>query len=480
MPDMNSEEFDDLFRRAAEQYPLRTDSADWSKVARALDEESDDRAVPYVSSANRERKKLLWLLLLLIPIGLIAYQNWKPHGFINSGKDSRSGALSHDKSAQSVASNTDSKPAHVSPAIVGGSSSPAHVEASPNSASSSASLDKKGIQRTKKNRDRLTGSSSINFATKKSEIGSDNKISGLQQNTAGQSIASAFSVGHIGNKKHSNVERSISGDLPKSIEFARENRDAGIKVENSIDRIYNINAVPQLAGTGPGVIPGFDLASDPLQSIAANQPPSSQPHDKKPNHHAYLYGGVVVAPDLSTIKFQSLRGSGYSAGLLLGVQLSRRVAIETGAYFDSKKYYTAGEYFSSKNVEFLNYVDLLDVTGSCQMIEVPVNLKYNFITGKKTNWYATTGLSTYFMFKESYDYSYIYNGYAREKSASYSKGSQNWFSIVNFSIGYEHQLGRIGNLRIEPYLRIPMSGMGTGSLPIMSSGLNIGITRRIN
>jgi hypothetical protein len=53
------------------------------------------------------------------------------------------------------------------------------------------------------------------------------------------------------------------------------------------------------------------------------------------------------------------------------------------------------------------------------------------------------------------------------------------FSIVDLSIGYEQKLGKIGNLRIEPYLRIPLSGIGTGDLSILSAGLNLGITRRI-
>jgi len=32
---------------------------------------------------------------------------------------------------------------------------------------------------------------------------------------------------------------------------------------------------------------------------------------------------------------------------------------------------------------------------------------------------------------------------------------------------------------VEPYLRLPLAGIGTGKLPIMSAGINIGITRRL-
>jgi hypothetical protein len=33
----NNGDMDDLFRRASERYPLRTDSADWDRLASALD-----------------------------------------------------------------------------------------------------------------------------------------------------------------------------------------------------------------------------------------------------------------------------------------------------------------------------------------------------------------------------------------------------------------------------------------------------------
>jgi hypothetical protein len=59
------------------------------------------------------------------------------------------------------------------------------------------------------------------------------------------------------------------------------------------------------------------------------------------------------------------------------------------------------------------------------------------------------------------------------------KPSQYFFSVVNVSAGFEQRIGKIGSLRLEPYIRLPLSDIGTGRLPIMSAGLNIGITRRL-
>jgi hypothetical protein len=115
------------------------------------------------------------------------------------------------------------------------------------------------------------------------------------------------------------------------------------------------------------------------------------------------------------------------------------------------------------------------------MWEIPLNIRYNFGQGEKSKWFATAGFSNYLMTKESYQYQIenTSSGARYSYSREYPANSHYLFSIVNLSIGYEQKIGKVGNLRIEPYLRAPLSGIGTGSLPIMSAGLNIGITRSI-
>src|SRR5579871_4290972 len=86
MPDINENNIDDLFRRAAEQYPLRTDSADWNTIARALDEDDDDPAAGYLPDSKHRFRKL-WLLLLLIPIAAIGYYVLRPVAGSTAGKN---------------------------------------------------------------------------------------------------------------------------------------------------------------------------------------------------------------------------------------------------------------------------------------------------------------------------------------------------------------------------------------------------------
>jgi hypothetical protein len=92
---------------------------------------------------------------------------------------------------------------------------------------------------------------------------------------------------------------------------------------------------------------------------------------------------------------------------------------------------------------------------------------------------VNAGISSYIMSKESYDYKYEMYNTISTKNWSYDNATRNWFSIIHAGVGYEHRVGAIGTLRVEPYLMIPAGGVGIGNLPLTSVGLNIGITRPI-
>src|SRR5579863_9887296 len=69
----NNGDMDDLFRRASERYPLRTDSADWDKLATALD---GGPAAPSDEKEKRRRRGIFWWFLL-IPLAGIGYWTWQ-------------------------------------------------------------------------------------------------------------------------------------------------------------------------------------------------------------------------------------------------------------------------------------------------------------------------------------------------------------------------------------------------------------------
>lgn len=98
-----------------------------------------------------------------------------------------------------------------------------------------------------------------------------------------------------------------------------------------------------------------------------------------------LYAGIIITPDISTIKLQSVKNIGVSFGLLLGYEISKKVSVESGISWDKKFYYSDGKYFNTKKIYIPEHAYIVDVQGLCRMIELPVTLKYSFRQTGKTN-----------------------------------------------------------------------------------------------
>jgi hypothetical protein len=462
MPDLTENNMDDLFRRAAEQYPLRTDSADWSKVAQALDEDDDIGAAYFPETKTGYRK---WLLLLLLPLAAIGYFTLRPHTSSNAmNKNVASAEAPTNTKKATTDSDTDTKKSKDNSIDLNKNDDKSKMSTNPvekNAGNIPNDVDQKSTGKTVAEKNATQISSSL------------------------QKSAAGFIASNRLRKNISGKRTQIDNDVAFANEWTKKyttKTNDGINAFDNGQENMLTNEAPDLniqKGTLIAITPAKPVINlkDPVQksSVPLNKKPEAKKNSGKTR---FFYVGALVAPDLSMIKFQSVNGAGYTAGILLGYKFSSKFAIESGAYLESKKYYTKGEYFSTKNVNWLNYIALKNVNGVCNMIDVPFNLRYGFSSGKKGNWFAAAGLSTYFMFKENYTYSYEFNGSYQNRDAQYTKGSQNWFSVLNFSAGYEYNIGKAVSLRAEPYLKIPLAGMGTGNLPIMSAGLNLGIIHR--
>ncbi|WP_431210742.1 outer membrane beta-barrel protein [Puia sp. P3] len=280
-----------------------------------------------------------------------------------------------------------------------------------------------------------------------------------------------------------------------SKEFQGSKDSQGSKIDGDVDGLGDLDLgsgrTAGIMGGSAGRVAGYPvnrvgmrgdyrLTVNVEEPVVTKDSSKVKPKASRKSKTSFLYVGLMAAPDLSTVKMQHVDGVGTTFSLLLGYQFNKKWAIETGVSVDRKKYYTDAEYFDKKGMSGIPPSwDVTNLDGTCYMWEIPLNVRYNFSQTDKTSWFATAGLSTYFMTKESYNYQYYGSWGPGSSHWDVKKPSNYWFSIINLSAGYEHRIGNIGNLRIEPYLRIPMSGLGTGKLNILSGGLNIGITRRL-
>ncbi|WP_207510240.1 outer membrane beta-barrel protein [Longitalea luteola] len=206
-----------------------------------------------------------------------------------------------------------------------------------------------------------------------------------------------------------------------------------------------------------------DSIKDPVQ-----QPVKKQDR-KKDNISQPLEIGLVAGPDMSAVSFGPLYKAGYVFGLQLGYRLSNRWSVNTGVLY-TKKYYQADSQYFKYYSPWPNW-KLDEVKGNCSMWEIPVNVRYDVAFNDKRRWFASTGLSTYLMDKENYTLYYNTPGGRYSRPQNTDSNSSYVFSIWNLSAGFERSLGRNFSIQAEPYLKVPLKGLGTGSMRMNSYGI---------
>jgi len=500
MSNLKDTDIDDLFRRASDKYPLRTDSSDWDKMSAALEKDPPPPADGTATDDQRKRRRFFWLFVLL-PLGLggLGYYAW--HSGHTGAKTQSGTTTSASVSTHAPAATTEKDSPSVG-TTPGASTTAASTTAASTTAATATATPAKGTSTTTgPTIGASTTTSAAPVPATPATVPTANAITGTSNPfTSGTSTSPTTShkrdgirgggVGHY----PSNTNNSTNTNSPADQNGAFGDANTVIKSKGDANQAGGGELFSVSSAQHPEDRLFYDLQRAPIDrnyqlkvNVVAPSAKKDSNATKQKNpaktKTSYFYAGIIGAPDLSTVKMQTVKAVGNTFGILAGYAFNSHWAIETGAYLERKKYYTEGQYFSIKEVTLPSNDTLSNVNGTCYMWEIPLNVRYTFNPGAKTKWFAVAGFSTYLMTSEKYTYGYEYYGggtsWPGTSSWDIKKPSQYPFSIVNLSAGFEQRLGKVGNLRVEPYVRLPLTGMGTGKLPIMSTGINIGITRQL-
>lgn len=408
------DDIEGLFREAAENYRINADKAfDWDKVNRSVHEPNEEKKPE--GGKNKKRRFIFWFLLMF-SAGLLSYNIWS----IESAKT----MLQQDTGRM--------------PGLI--------------------NINKNNAANRKSNLVQVENNSS-----KKTEMNTESSIQ--EKSVKAFSDPATFSKReHFANAMQIKDQLpTINGDIIQQ------------KITNA-----DINPIPVLQenvlvkSNAHNIEKNLPAIINPINDTSSAA--SFQKNTFQKKVPAKFYVGAFVAPDVTFIKFQRTNGVGASFGLTGGYQLNKNLSIETGISLDTKKYYTNGEYFDKSNIPNFYNGELLSVNGNCNMFEVPVNIRYKFSSNSNSNFTAAIGTSSYFMTKESYNYSMLAWGQPVQGSYTSHPSSKNLFAVINLSAGYEKKFSNI-SLLIEPYYKVPVKGIGTGNLYMSSTGINLGIKK---
>lgn len=187
-----------------------------------------------------------------------------------------------------------------------------------------------------------------------------------------------------------------------------------------------------------------------------------------------FYFTASMAADASTVQKFTLNERRPVYGFGIGYRFSNRVSVQTG-FYDGRKIYSAGPTDYKANPDsYIGRMKIIKIDADCIIYELPLSLRYDVIAHKNFRAYATAGLSSFIMKRENYKYHLTGSmGYVM-KDSTYSS-NKNFFSSTALSIGFEQKLFDSFYIQAEPYIRVPISGVGEGKVKLYSAGLQFGI-----
>jgi hypothetical protein len=193
--------------------------------------------------------------------------------------------------------------------------------------------------------------------------------------------------------------------------------------------------------------------------------------------------GVMGGPDYASVNTIAGDRAGSTFGLTVDYQIVNHLYVGSGLLFSRKifaaippDYHVSSNYYDTNHMGMGGDVDY--IKGSFNMLEIPLNLRYDFSAVGNTLFFVTAGSSSYlFMHQQStYYFPVPYNPrYLTSRELTYANQPSDLFATLNLSMGVEMGISNSLSALISPYVKIPTRGIGFGQVQLSSFGLDFAL-----
>ncbi|MDQ7948770.1 MAG: outer membrane beta-barrel protein, partial [Pedobacter sp.] len=203
-------------------------------------------------------------------------------------------------------------------------------------------------------------------------------------------------------------------------------------------------------------------------AIAPKQTPIEEVADPKPikktSKRFPISLALAAGPDFNSTTSAIGGKTNVAIGLGIGVGITRKLSLQTGINYGHKNYDADAYNYTFNNPNTKNTI--AEVNASCKVIEIPLRASLNVSDNKKRSIDVNAGLSSYLMLKEDYVYKYTPESGRSDRLVEAVNENQHILSVVDLSATYNIKLNQKLAFGIEPYVKIPISGIGVGSVPL--------------
>ena len=190
-----------------------------------------------------------------------------------------------------------------------------------------------------------------------------------------------------------------------------------------------------------------------------------------PSSNWYLTASVgnnisyVTNPRLDLSAFQYRFGVGYN--------ITKYVSLQTGVIIGQRSFSVTKDQYMYPITPTVYTKFFKGASADISVIDIPINITYQFSDRENYGFYATTGFSTLFMSKENYVLLIDHNNTIYRKQQNFSN-TQSILGLVNFSFGYQFPITKNFVITTEPYIQLPIQDIGNGGTKMCSVGLQFG------
>ncbi|MEP6700632.1 MAG: hypothetical protein ABJA85_04930, partial [Bacteroidota bacterium] len=209
------------------------------------------------------------------------------------------------------------------------------------------------------------------------------------------------------------------------------------------------------------------------EKITALQNPAEKPVKIKKTKKSSFSLNFSAGPDVSNTGLSKPGKMNLLAGLGLGYTYKEKFTIRTGFYAGNKVYTASPGDYHPPSRFYYYYPNLEKIDANCRVYEIPISLSYNFGHTRKQNWFVSSGVSSYLMKRETYNY--FYKAAPTEPTITRKRTllgvNKHYFSVLTLSAGYQKNISKSVSLTVEPYFKLPVGGIGYGKVKLNSSGV---------
>ena len=451
---MWDEENDKTIKEAADQYHPAYDDKAWNKMEQMLDEHLPQK---------KDGRRIIFFLSLIMLLGVLTF-------LIVS--DNRAKHLSE------ISQKTGSKSSLAkSPSVILPSTNSGEVEKIPHPSTGAAGnilpSEKKenDARRTMKNTGNLVSKSKIKIIFN-TEIRNENiqqnfnePVTVQQKNSPEQNII-------VKSNRDSKIKLSEPDSSSQNGNLDKENTLINEKQENNTETKQANNDV---------VKNNLEIkGQEKFAKIKKIKDTSARGKVKniKSGGFSNNFGiSFSVGPGFSGVSLNNTGKMTITSGAGLSYSISPRFTIRTGFYVSKKIYSVRPADYRFPAGSNLDYLEKIDA--NCLVYDIPINVDYSFGKVKNHNWFVSTGLSSYLMKKETYEYYYKDpSGQMYNRERTIQNKNKHLLSVLNLSAGYQYNLNKRISLKAEPYVNVPLSGIGAGKVKFNSGGILFTITAK--